>query len=446
MVTTIMACVSSASFSVLLNGCPGRAFKSSRVLSMTFKLLDGRRRFLIFSLHILFFRANLHEADVMRNILEEYQRASGQLINLDKSELSFSRNVPEESKHALKLPLLNISSDDKLVWGACTDGWFTVNSAYKAIKAWELVQAAGSSFVPQNSQLWKKLWKLRVPPRVAHLAWKILKGVVPTRKRLWNRGVVCPLWCPRCPGMEENLEHLFCHCRWSKEVWFMSPLGMCWDVLPADFSFSSWLAGVILQGNSEAAELACMLAYYVWRARNTQPRKLMQGAISEFYEYQNLLLAMRANEAAASSSRTQPNWKPPPHNAVKLNTDAALKVHGWAYGAILRDEHGEALAAQVDSDGVDVGVDFAEARAVWKGPLLAKEHNVHNLHVESDSAGVISAINGGREHTSYMAGIVQDILLLAQSFTSISFTHIGRDADKIAHNLAKLAASYPPTR
>lgn len=98
-----------------------------------------------------------------------------------------------------KIPLLNVDVNDKLVWGACSDGRFTVKSAYRMIKEWESREAASSSSVPQTSQVWRKLWKLYIPPRVAHFSWRILKDTVPTRRKLWNRGISCTLWCLRCP-------------------------------------------------------------------------------------------------------------------------------------------------------------------------------------------------------------------------------------------------------
>lgn len=43
----------------------------------------------------IFFKANAEETVVCRDILESFAGASGQLINFEKSSLSFSKNVPE---------------------------------------------------------------------------------------------------------------------------------------------------------------------------------------------------------------------------------------------------------------------------------------------------------------------------------------------------------------
>lgn len=47
---------------------------------------------------LLFTRANSCEARKVLDIPATYQQASGQMVNLDKSEASFSRNVPNEDK------------------------------------------------------------------------------------------------------------------------------------------------------------------------------------------------------------------------------------------------------------------------------------------------------------------------------------------------------------
>jgi len=46
----------------------------------------------------IFCRDSFQDCQTILEILNTYQPASGQLINLDKSEISFSRNVPDDRK------------------------------------------------------------------------------------------------------------------------------------------------------------------------------------------------------------------------------------------------------------------------------------------------------------------------------------------------------------
>ncbi|XP_058783591.1 uncharacterized protein LOC131658300 [Vicia villosa] len=132
--TLIEKCISTVSFQVLVNGQPSRIFYPERglrqgdplspylfvicadVLSGLLKKgvaegsLNGiqvaRRAPKISHLFfaddsILFSRANINEAEKILDVLSIYQQASGQMVNLEKSEASFSRNVRDEVKQII---------------------------------------------------------------------------------------------------------------------------------------------------------------------------------------------------------------------------------------------------------------------------------------------------------------------------------------------------------
>lgn len=68
---------------------------------------------LLFADDSLFFgRANQKEADSINFVLTKYQLAFGQLVSLDKSEVSFSRNVPENEKDIIcnKIGVMAVTS------------------------------------------------------------------------------------------------------------------------------------------------------------------------------------------------------------------------------------------------------------------------------------------------------------------------------------------------
>ncbi|XP_057439477.1 uncharacterized protein LOC130731262 [Lotus japonicus] len=117
MTDLILSCVSTATFYVLLNGRPRHPFSSSRGLHQG----DPLSPYLfilwaeVFSgLHLkaqedhilhgvrLAVQAPEEEVDVVNHVLTVYQQASGQLVNLDKSEISYSRNVSEDRKHVIQ--------------------------------------------------------------------------------------------------------------------------------------------------------------------------------------------------------------------------------------------------------------------------------------------------------------------------------------------------------
>jgi hypothetical protein len=65
---------------------------------------------------------------------------------------------------------------------------------------------------------WQGIWRLKVPPKIKNLVWHICRDVVPTRRRLQDKGVQCPMSCVSCNGPEEDLNHLFFNCPFSVEL------------------------------------------------------------------------------------------------------------------------------------------------------------------------------------------------------------------------------------
>ncbi|XP_074266449.1 uncharacterized protein LOC141589722 [Silene latifolia] len=130
----VMACVTTVSFSVLINGSPSRRFAPSRglrqgdplspylfilcaeVLSWLMRRavennsLHGIRivpgapsvSHLLFADDSIFFvKANVEEAEVVNSILRRYEAASGQLVSLEKTTVSFSKGSPLQRRSNL---------------------------------------------------------------------------------------------------------------------------------------------------------------------------------------------------------------------------------------------------------------------------------------------------------------------------------------------------------
>ncbi|XP_074315228.1 uncharacterized protein LOC141651412 [Silene latifolia] len=127
-VNRVMDCVSSVTFSVLINGGPSRDFRPSRGLRqgdplspylflLCAEALSNMMRravenntihgirvsptapaisHLLFADDSIFFvRATVEEAEAVNGILRRYETASGQLVSLDKTTVSFSKGVSD---------------------------------------------------------------------------------------------------------------------------------------------------------------------------------------------------------------------------------------------------------------------------------------------------------------------------------------------------------------
>ncbi|MCH82913.1 putative ribonuclease H protein [Trifolium medium] len=144
----IMDCVSNVSFSILINGKPSQPFTPQRglrqgdhlspylfilcanVLSGLISKAQYQKKLhgikiahgapevshLLFADDSLFFcRANKKEAQTIKDIISDYQEASGQLVNMDKSDLMFSKHKPQPMKAMLHtiLPMKMVSHFSK---------------------------------------------------------------------------------------------------------------------------------------------------------------------------------------------------------------------------------------------------------------------------------------------------------------------------------------------
>jgi hypothetical protein len=131
MVNIIMKCVSTVSFSILINGNPTTSFLPQRGLrqgdplspylfilcadvfsaliskAQALKLIHEIKiaprapeitHLLFADDSLLFCRANEEEANQIKSIITTYQQASGKLVNYNKSEILFSKKVQQDSK------------------------------------------------------------------------------------------------------------------------------------------------------------------------------------------------------------------------------------------------------------------------------------------------------------------------------------------------------------
>jgi hypothetical protein len=134
LINTIMKCVTTVSFSILINGQPTKSFIPERGLRqgdplspylfiicadvLSSLIIKANQDNLIHGVKIvprapeithlffaddslMFCRANEKETTQVKDIINSYQQASGQLVNYTKSEMIFSRKVQQSTKQAV---------------------------------------------------------------------------------------------------------------------------------------------------------------------------------------------------------------------------------------------------------------------------------------------------------------------------------------------------------
>ena len=126
---------------------------------------------------------------------------------------------------------------------------------------------------------------------------------------------------------------------------------------------------------------------------------------------------------------------------MKLNVDAAFDydlLQGTA-GAVLRDDKGRFIV------GGNWRIDWcddvltAEVLALKFGLFLAQKAGCNRLVVNSDNMEVIDIMKNGGHSAGAAAAVFYACYFLACDFPRVKFEHCNREANRVAHEIARLA-------
>ncbi|XP_074282845.1 uncharacterized protein LOC141607393 [Silene latifolia] len=124
---------------------------------------------------------------------------------------------------------------------------------------------------------------------------------------------------------------------------------------------------------------------------------------------------------------------------VKINVDAGVKEgEGVSSGVVCRDDRGEVLWGMTVVRNAEWDPRFAEAAAVYDGLQEAQLRGHRDVVMESDCIQVIEALQAQRNGRSLFLLLIEDILLLSNSFNSVIWSHTGRINNSVAHALAHI--------
>ncbi|CAI8606584.1 unnamed protein product [Vicia faba] len=244
---------------------------------------------------ILFSRASVKEVEKLLEVLTTYLKASSQVVNLEKSEASFIRNMRDEVKQmihnrmwnrdlvmqcfnrnealqAISIPLSIRNPMDSLIWYRERNGEYSVKSAYHLIKGMEEAEGAG----PLN-RLKETIWKVRMLPRIKNFVWRLCKDILPTEANLLKKGSCFETLCPLCSEAPESSSHLFFLCPFAKRVWFAFPTN---TRVPENVDVVSWMEECLGGKEVRVDQLLCICLWKIWGARN---KRVFDGKDSDPY-------------------------------------------------------------------------------------------------------------------------------------------------------------------
>lgn len=124
---------------------------------------------------------------------------------------------------------------------------------------------------------------------------------------------------------------------------------------------------------------------------------------------------------------------------VKVNCDASVFDNGQVgLGVVARDSKGAVLFAACRRVRCYWEPIIAEGKAVAMACRLARRYGLKNVIFESDNLSIVSRLTKAAIHLTELDSILEDILTISASFDYVSWLHCKRDANFVAHHLARL--------
>ncbi|RYR71938.1 hypothetical protein Ahy_A02g006148 [Arachis hypogaea] len=132
--------------------------------------------------------------------------------------------------------------------------------------------------------------------------------------------------------------------------------------------------------------------------------------------------------------------RPPPKNRLKVNTDASFHrdTGTAALAAVVRDWQGKVITGTTATFKT-ISPLTAEAQAYREALILIKNLQIPNCIIETDILPLVQAIKA-RTPIAEADAIIRDILQLLEEALDVGATWTPRDGNKLAHQLAAMAA------
>jgi ribonuclease HI len=125
---------------------------------------------------------------------------------------------------------------------------------------------------------------------------------------------------------------------------------------------------------------------------------------------------------------------------VKINVDASFDVGQLrgTTGAVIRDCNGNCIAANNTKLEFVQDLLSAESHAIKQGLILPQMVGCNRIIISSDSNDTVKIMQGGNS-SGVAAAIFNDCYYLSSEFLRVQFEHSFREANSVAHELARVA-------
>uniref|UniRef100_A0A803PD49 Reverse transcriptase zinc-binding domain-containing protein n=1 Tax=Cannabis sativa TaxID=3483 RepID=A0A803PD49_CANSA len=171
----------------------------------------------------------------------------------------------DDAEMILTIPNLGWGTKDKIMWHYTKNGEYTVKSGYQM--ASELRRERNQSDDHCLVEWWRKLWRLKIPPKIKHFVWKLVYGWLPTNSTLATRHVMCSDICTRCSKeTHESIFHALWECKASHTVWKLYGLKLEVKRIGHEDELA-FLMRLAKLSNKERFEFFLVVTWSIWNNR-----------------------------------------------------------------------------------------------------------------------------------------------------------------------------------
>jgi ribonuclease HI len=340
---------------------------------------------------------------------------------------------------------------DKIIWDGTSNGVFSVKSAYHL--GWDLLNSKKGecSSSSNRSDFWKKLWAINAPNSLKKFLWRACQNLLPSEQNLLRKSVVDNVLCPCCNLVEESIVHALWNCLGAQDVWGCGPI--LFQKCPFIFSGMVELVSYLYNRlNDDLLSLTVAVFHRIWLRRNklifeeqfSSPMMVFKEAsklIEDFRNFNRKESLLRA--PVVQSLIGCKVWKPPDVGFLKVNWDASVNVNAGVIGlgCVIRNEEGLVMGAKCCVCKAQADPLLAEAMAALLALDFCLDMGLAKIVSEGDSLQIIKGLSVPDSHQDRIGHFLLAIRQKASCFSVCKWAHCCREANEVAHILAKKASS-----
>ncbi|GAU20010.1 hypothetical protein TSUD_273450 [Trifolium subterraneum] len=224
------------------------------------------------------------------------------------------------------------------------------------------------------------------------------------------------------PEIEDEI-HIFFRCAVARDSWCAVGLS---TVLHNDaYQQSNAMDRIFAMCSNESSDIVgrvVMLLWCIWQH----------------------LHKLQSNGESRTAEADLVRWEKPALGWVKCNVDVAL-VPGsgrTSVGLCFRNNRGQVMAGMTQWQQTVMSSVKGETWALLLAMEEARDKGLDRVQFESDSKVLVEAIHMKRRGNSEFLSIVHDIISFMSSFLNFEVKFIRRQANSVAHTLARAASSW----